>query len=174
MDMKELCTGGVSIALLSICSWITIPFTIPFTLQTFLIFLIIFFYGGKKATIYIGCYILCGLAGFPVFSSFRGGLSVLLDLSGGYILGFLISSLFMWSTEKLWSNHSWHFLWTAIVGLFLCYGFGTFWFLWIQLQKQISFSVFQTLMICVIPFVIPDLIKIWFSYQVGKRLKPFV
>ena len=39
---------------------------------------------------------------------------------------------------------------------------------------MISFSVFQTLMICVIPFVIPDLIKIWFSYQVGKRLKPFV
>lgn len=174
MDLKSICTGGFSIALLTICSWITIPFTIPFTLQTFAIYLIIFLFGGKKGTIYIGCYILGGIGGLPIFSNLQGGFPVLFGATGGYLLGFLASSIFLWSTENFWSNRPQHFFWISILSLFLCYSFGTFWFLWINMQNHISFSFFQALELCVFPFVILDLLKIKLAAHIGKQLKPFI
>ena len=53
MKTREIAYGGLSIALLAICSWISIPFTIPFTLQTLAMFLICLVFGGKKGTIYV-------------------------------------------------------------------------------------------------------------------------
>lgn len=95
MKTQEAVYGGFSIALLAICSWISIPLTIPFTLQTFGIFFICFLFGGKKGTLYVLAYIITGAIGLPVFSGFRGGMSALLDLTGGYIVGFVWSSLFL-------------------------------------------------------------------------------
>ena len=91
MKTREIAYGGLSIALLAICSWISIPFTIPFTLQTLAMFLICLVFGGKKGTIYVFVYIIAGAIGLPVFSGFRGGIGALMNLTGGYVLGFLWS-----------------------------------------------------------------------------------
>ena len=95
MTIKEISYGGLSIALLAICSWISIPFAVPFTMQTFAIFFICFLFGAKRGTIYVFCYILCGVLGIPVFSGFQGGAQVIFGLTGGYIVGFLFSALLL-------------------------------------------------------------------------------
>lgn len=171
MKTQEVAYGGFSIALLAICSWISIPLTIPFTLQTFGVFFICFLFGGKKGTLYVLAYIITGAIGLPVFSGFRGGMSVLLDLTGGYIVGFVWSSLFLWLTERFWKNNSKLFVLCSIIGLCLCYGFGTYWFLNISLQNQNALSIGSVLAVCVFPFIIPDLIKIILACVVGRRFR---
>lgn len=173
MKTREVAYGGISVALLTICSWISIPFVIPFTLQTFAIFLICYLFGGKRGVLYILCYIVCGAIGLPVFSGFRGGFQALFDLTGGYILGFLGSALLLWGTERFWKGKVYRFALCAFLALLICYGFGTIWFLFVSMQKQNMITVGSVLMVCVIPFVIPDLLKIALACLLGDRIKRF-
>ena len=66
--------SGIFAVLLAICSWISIPTVIPFTLQTFAVFLTALLLGGKQGTIAILIYLLLGAVGIPVFSNFGAGL----------------------------------------------------------------------------------------------------
>ena len=61
---------AVCAALMAVCSWISIPTTVPFTLQTFAVFFAVYFLGGKKGTISVLIYILLGAVGVPVFAGF--------------------------------------------------------------------------------------------------------
>ena len=87
--------------LMAICSWISIPMTVPFTLQTFGVFMAVGVLGGKKGTLAVLIYILLGAIGVPVFAGFSGGIGILLNTTGGYIVGFFFSALVMWGMEKL-------------------------------------------------------------------------
>ena len=67
--------------------------TVPFTLQTFGVFMAVGVLGGKRGTLAVLVYILLGVVGVPVFAGFSGGIGVLLNTTGGYIVGFLFSAL---------------------------------------------------------------------------------
>ena len=84
---------GMFTALITVCSWISIPTTIPFTLQTFAVFLTVALIGTKRSFISVIIYILLGAVGLPVFSGFKGGVGALLGPTGGYIIGFLFTAL---------------------------------------------------------------------------------
>lgn len=85
--------------LIAICSWISIPAAVPFTLQTLGVFLAVGILGGKRGTMAVLVYILLGAIGIPVFAGFSGGIGVLTGTTGGYIVGFLASALVMWGME---------------------------------------------------------------------------
>ena len=85
-DMALTAMGAV---MLAICSWISVPTAVPFTMQTFGLFFILDVLGGKRATGAVFVYILLGAAGLPVFAGFTGGVGVLAGATGGYIIGFL-------------------------------------------------------------------------------------
>ena len=74
--------------LMAVCSWISIPMEVPFTLQTFGLFLTVGVLGGKRGTFAVLIYILLGAIGVPVFAGFNSGIGVLLGTTGGYIVGF--------------------------------------------------------------------------------------
>lgn len=75
--------------LMAVCSWISIPATVPFTLQTFGVFVAVGVLGGKRGSLAVLIYILLGVIGVPVFAGFSGGIGAILGTTGGYILGFL-------------------------------------------------------------------------------------
>ncbi len=81
-----LCT-----AVIAICSQISIPLPagIPITLQTFSVILCGLILGPKNGTVSVFIYLLLGICGFPVFSNFRCGFSVLAGLTGGFLAGFI-------------------------------------------------------------------------------------
>ena len=87
--------------LIAICAWISIPATVPFTLQTFAVLCTLGLLGGKRGTVAILLYLLMGAVGLPVFSNFGGGLGKLLGVTGGYLIGFLAASLLYWLLTKL-------------------------------------------------------------------------
>ena len=78
---------AVFAVLIAICSWISIPMTVPFTLQTFGVFMAVGVLGGKRGSLAVLIYILLGAIGVPVFSGFTGGIGVILNSTGGYIAG---------------------------------------------------------------------------------------
>ena len=93
----DLAYAALFAVLLMVCAWITIPLTVPFTLQTFGVFAALGTLGGRRGTLAVLAYLLLGLVGLPVFSGFQGGPGVLLGTTGGYILGFLASALLYWA-----------------------------------------------------------------------------
>ena len=59
---------GVFVVLMAICSWISVPTAVPFTLQTFGVFMAVEMLGGKRGTTAVLLYILLGAVGVPVFA----------------------------------------------------------------------------------------------------------
>ena len=170
----QMVYSGIFAVLLAICSWISIPTVIPFTLQTFGVFLTVLLLGGKQGTITIFIYLLLGAVGIPVFSNFGAGFGYLLGNTGGYVIGFLLIGLSGWLFEKLFGRKH-HVLWISLLfGLLLCYAFGTFWFLNLSMNSENSYGLTAALTLCVFPFILPDLCKFFLAYMISRRLKPLL
>ena len=80
---------GLSIALMAVAAWVTVPFT----LQTLAVMFVLFALPAKQALVAIGGYIVLGGLGLPVFSSFKGGLAALMGPTGGFIVGFFVAAV---------------------------------------------------------------------------------
>lgn len=163
--LTEIALGA---ALLVICSLISIPAAVPFTLQTFGVFVILVILGWKKGTLAILLYILLGLVGLPVFSGAKGGPAALFGPTGGYILGFLLTGLCYWPYERLFRDHFALQAAALLLGLVLCYAFGTAWFIRVYTGE---ITLVRALSLCVWPFIIPDLAKLALALLVGRRVR---
>lgn len=168
---RDIVYMSVFTAMISICSWISIPASIPFTLQTMGVFTTVGLLGGKRGTLTVLTYILLGAIGIPVFAGLTGGVSVLLGTTGGYIIGFLLSALLMWGIETIMGRNQIALAFSMIAGLIVCYVFGTAWFMLIYTQHSGVIGLSTVLGLCVIPFIIPDLIKIGVALFLTNRLK---
>lgn len=165
---------GVFAVLIAICSWISIPATVPFTLQTFAVFAALGVLGGRRGTFAVLVYILLGAIGVPVFAGFSAGIGVLFGTTGGYIIGFLFSGLlYRWITKAAGEKLPVMIL-SMVLGLIACYAFGTVWFMLIWARTNEAIGLGTALGWCVIPFVIPDLAKIALAVALTKVLKPHV
>jgi len=210
----EMVLAAMFAVIITICAWITIPFAVPFTMQTFGVFLAIAVLGGKLAVVSISLYILLGIIGIPVFSGFQSGIGVLFQQTGGYVIGFLIAALVSWgmencvriiaksgnaipSDEAMVSEKGLFAGMTLkkrlsvlarfivekkmcilaielFLGLVFCYSFGTLWFWFLYMKNSGAISVGAVVGICVIPFVVPDVIKIGLVLVVQKRLRRMI
>ena len=159
---------------MAICAWISIPGQIPFTLQTMGVFLAVGLLGGKRGTLAVLVYILMGAVGLPVFSGMTGGLGKLVGMTGGYIVGFLVSALLMWAMEALLGKKTWVLAVSMVLGLIACYAFGTAWFLVVYTSSKGAITLGAVLGMCVIPYIIPDVIKIIVALSLTGALKRFV
>ena len=162
---------AVFAVLIAICSWISIPTVVPFTLQTFGVFLAVGVLGGRRGTMAVLIYILLGCVGIPVFAGFSGGIGVILGTTGGYIAGFLCSALLMWGIEKVFGRSKIVLAVSMAAGLLVCYAFGTIWFMMVYTRNSGSIALSSVLAWCVIPFIIPDLIKIAVALFLTARLR---
>ncbi len=165
---------AVFTVLIAICSWISIPTVVPFTLQTFAVFLTVGVLGGRRGTISIAVYILLGIIGIPVFANFTSGLGILFGSTGGYFFGFLGCSLLMWVMEKLLGKKTWVLAISMVMGMLLCYAIGTAWFMYYYAKNTGAIGLGTVLAWCVIPFIIPDAIKITLALTLSKRLSRFI
>ena len=165
---RTLTEVALSAALLVVCSLISVPAAVPFTLQTFGVFVILVILGWKKGCAAILLYILLGLIGLPVFSGAKGGPAALFGPTGGYILGFLLTGLCYWLYERLGRERVPLQALSLLLGLALCYTFGTAWFVRVYTGE---ITLARALARCVWPFIIPDLIKLALALPVGRRVR---
>lgn len=165
LNYKNISLCALFAALISICAVISVPAIIPFTLQTLAITMCVYLLGTKNALITILVYILIGSVGLPVFSGFQSGVGVLFGATGGFIIGFIPMTFFLGITFKNAKS-----LVRTIIGcsvaLLSLYLTGTVW-----LAIFTSMSVSKIILICIVPFILPDVLKIIAAIFIGKRIK---
>ena len=167
-DMAQTALFAVVIA---VCAWISVPTAVPFTMQTFGVFLAMGVLGGKRGTLSVLLYMLLGAVGLPVFSGFSGGLGAFAGVTGGYLLGFLLMALVMWLGERLFGPGDLVFVLSGIAGLAVCYLFGTAWFLLLYTGTRGPIGIWAVLSSCVLPFLIPDGVKLALALLLRRRLR---
>ena len=63
----------------------------------------------------------------------------------------------------------------AILGMAICYFFGTLWFITVFNRGSAEpVGVAAALMLCVVPYLLPDAVKLFFAAVLGVRLKPYL
>ena len=158
---RNLTRCALFAAMTALCAWIAIPLGhTVFTMQTFAVLLSLGVLGGKRGTAAIGCYLLLGVIGLPVFSSFQGGIAALLGPTGGYLWGFALTGLVYWGLE------AWGRVPAMIAGLLTCYACGTAWYM-VYTGGGLALVLMQT----VLPYLLPDAVKLSLALKVAKRLK---
>lgn len=146
---------------IALCAWVGIPLGhTVFTMQTFGVLLALGVLGGKRGAAAIACYLLLGAMGLPVFSGFRGGIGAILGPTGGYLFGFLLTALLYRLLERLGT------LPAMIAGLLGCYACGTLWYM-VYTDGGLALVLSQT----VLPYLIPDALKLSLALKISKRLK---
>lgn len=161
LKTKDITLMALFVVIIELCAYITIPTTVPFTLQTFGVFMALLLLGGKKAFLSILSNILL----------FR--LSSIFTLTGGYIIGFLGIAVIYMLFERICKSKITTFL-VLCLGNVICYTFGTLWFVHMYTQSIDTISYMSALAICVLPFIIPDILKIVLALIIAKRLKKHI
>ena len=171
---RDLTYIALFAVLMAICAWITIPMTVPFTLQIFAVFAALATLGGRRGAYAVAVYLLLGAVGLPVGAGFQGGLGWLLGTTGGYIVGFLCIALIYWlMTAKLGESLPVSIA-ACVLGLAVCYVFGTIWFIAVYARTTGPVGVMTALGWCVFPYVIPDLLKLVLAVTLSQRIKGFL
>ena len=158
-------------AIVAVCSLITIPSPVPFTLQTLGVFCTLAVLGGKNGTITVVLYTILGLVGVPVFSGFSAGPGHLLGATGGYIIGFILCALVYWLVTKFLGNSPKATISGLSSGLITCYITGTLWYAFVYLGEISIKSLFSAIIVCIAPFIIPDIIKLIVAVLISRKLQ---
>ncbi|MGE4353372.1 MAG: biotin transporter BioY [Oscillospiraceae bacterium] len=161
-------------ALIAICAWISIPTAVPFTMQTFGVFVAAGLLGPKRSSISILVYMLLGAVGLPVFSNFTGGIGILLGKTGGYIVGFIFLALIEGWTARRYKGSMKALFLSMVVGIMICYAFGSAWFIMVYAASSGAVGLMTVLGWCVFPFIIPDLAKMALALIVIRRVSPLL
>lgn len=176
---KKMSTGDLVLialfaSLITVSSWICVPSTVPFTMQTFGVFISVGLLGGRRGSLSVLIYLLLGAVGLPVFANFSGGIGYLFGPTGGYIIGFLLSALFMWLMEVIYGSNTKILAVSMVFGLIICYLLGTFWFSTVYSKNTGDIGFISAFGICVIPYIVPDMMKIALALMLTKKLRPYI
>ena len=127
---------------------------VPFTMQTFAVLLVGALFGARLGSMCVGLYLLEGLAGWPVFSHWRGGLPMLLGPTGGYLIGFLAAAYIVgFLAQHGWDRHISTTILAMVIGNIIIHLFGFIWFsLLAGINKALVFGFY--------PFIPGDIVKI--------------
>lgn len=171
MSIKRMSLVAMMTCLMIICSWVTIPAAVPFTMQTFAVFCSLILLGGKSGLMSVVLYVFMGLVGLPVFSGFQGGIGHIVGPTGGYIVGLVAAAALYWLLEPLFAKSK-IIQWATLAGgLLICYLFGTLWFQVVYGIRGSSYSFGMVITICVFPYIIPDIIKLVLAFIISKRVR---
>ena len=131
-------------------------------MQIFAVFAALLILGGRWGTASIAFYLFVGAMGLPVFSGFQGGIGALLGPSGGFLLGFMLTSLLYWLTTSLLGSRAYIKITALCTGLLCCYLCGWLWYC--------RFASVNFFLWC-LPYLLPDTLKLILALFLSKRLK---
>ncbi len=164
--LKQMVLCALFAALMAVCAQISFAVgPVPITLSMLPVFLCAALQKKQYAALTMVVYALMGLVGLPVFSNFGAGPAKLLGATGGYILGYIpcafVTALLIQRLGRAW----WKQALAMVVGLMVCYAFGTAWFM---LTK--GTGLMASLSACVFPFLPGDALKIALAVMLAQRL----
>jgi biotin transport system substrate-specific component len=168
IDTKTLAIIGLMTAVICILGPLSMPIPIspvPISLCILGIYLSVYVLGMKKGTLSVLIYLLLGMIGIPVFSSFSSGPAKLLGPTGGYLIGYIFLALICGYFIDRWNKRLIHFG-GMILGCAVCYTFGTAW-----LAYQAGMTFYAALWAGVIPYIFGDLAKMAIALIIGPEIR---
>lgn len=140
---------------------------VPFTLQTFFTALSGVLLGGRTGALSQVVYVILGCMGLPVFAGGKAGLGVLFGPTGGYLIGFILGAYIIGKIVEFWARAG--IIWIALAilaGDLFIYSIGTLW-----LSIITHFSLIKAFFVGVVPFVLPELLKLLTAAVLASRIK---
>ncbi len=165
--LHRLVIAAIFTSLTAVCAQIILPIgAVPVSLSLLPVLLCGALLPMPDALLAMTAYLLLGLAGVPVFSSFQGGAAKLFGVTGGYILGYLpCAALTRLIIRK--PGRRWYVRAAAMgAGVLSCYAFGTAWFMVTK-----GTALLPSLELCVLPFLPFDAVKIALAVFLSIRLE---
>lgn len=165
-------------AIICVTGFISIPFgPIPMVLQNIVAISSGLVFGLPQGAAAVGMFLAVGTLGLPVFSGARSGIAVLNGPTGGFLIGYFVGALIAGAIatkpkveEKPFTRENlFRLARGAIAGLVFTYLIGI-----LNFRRVTGTSFSQAISLCVIPFLIPDLIKICVILPVAARLRPVI
>ena len=129
------------------------------TVQLFAVALVGYLLGSKASFITITVYILMGAVGVPVFAGFRGGFSVLVGYTGGFIFGFIPLCVLC----GLGKNRKIKGLLLGSLGVIICHIFGC-----VQYMLLSDLDFISSFVISSLPYILKDLILIICAFYLSR------
>ena len=153
---RSLILCALFAALTAVLSQIAIPIQpVPVNLATFSVFVAGGVLGAKRGAISQAVYVLLGVIGLPVFSSFSGGMGILFGPTGGYIVGYVAAAWLVGLLSARCHGKAYWFALSMAGGLALCSLLGTAWYMVVA-----HTGLVESLLLCVVPFLPGDAAKI--------------
>lgn len=134
---------------------IPLPFSLsPIALQTLIVNLTGYVLNAKQAFMTMLVYLLVGLAGVPVFTGGSAGPGKLFGPTGGYIIGFLFTAVFLAYFRGEKYSFKRYALLGCVIGIPLIYVFGV-----VQLKLITGMGWDKAIMTGALPFIPMDIVK---------------
>lgn len=134
---------------------IPLPFSLsPLALQTLIVNLTGYVLNAKQAFMTMLVYLLVGLAGVPVFTGGSAGPGKLFGPTGGYIIGFLFTAVFLAYFKGEKYNFKRYALLGCVIGIPLIYVFGV-----VQLKLIAGMPWDKAVLTGALPFIPLDIVK---------------
>lgn len=165
MKTRNMVLCAVFAALTAICAQVVIPLGgVPVSMATLSVMLCGAVLPSGTAAAAIGVYVLLGLAGTPVFAGMGAGPSVLLGVTGGYLLGYIPCA---WLCAKLGRGHGWARLFASMLcGAAVCCICGGVWLMAVH-----GFTLKQALLAGIVPFVPGEILKSVGASCLARRIR---
>ncbi len=162
-------------AIIAVCGFISIPIPggVPIVLQNMMPVLAGALLGGLQGMGATGLFLTAGALGLPVFSGGRGGMTHLLGITGGFLIGYFFAALITGfiagkpSSEK--KALPFRIAIACLAGFVFIYIPGI-----IQFMHLTESSLTKTMAVCVMPFLIGDGIKLVVVIILAIKLRPVI
>jgi biotin transport system substrate-specific component len=157
-------------AITAVLSQIVIPIgPVPINLATFAVFCAGTLLGSKLGALSLATWAVLGAAGVPVFAMFRGGVGALVGPTGGYIIGYIPAAFITGLLTERFTGGGKVYMYPFAMsaGMLTYFALGTAWFVF-----STGTGLWEALMLCVIPFLPGEVLKMAAATLLTKRLRP--
>lgn len=168
-NIKPLILSSFFASLTAICSIVSFPLPfspVPINLALLSVYLSGALLGPLYGALSQIIYMLLGAIGLPVYHNLTGGLAILTGPTGGFIIGY-IAAAFIIGLDK--NSNVFRLTLRIIAALMACYFLGCLWFMYVS-----GAGLGTTLLLCVIPFLPGDALKILGAIFLIYKLRPIL
>lgn len=165
---RSIAFVGLSVALLAVSAWITIPLgPVPFTMQVFVCLFLLLALQPREALGAIALYLALGAIGLPLFSGMTGGIGRIIGPTGGFLWGFLLGGVALVGVLALAKKRSLVVEYLASAA-FLLVIYLTGWF---QLAAVSGMGLPAAFAAAVAPFILIDIIKVALAVPLAHAVR---
>lgn len=182
MNSRKIIFSALFAALISVGCVIAIPLPggVPITVQNMFCVLAGGILGSFYGAISVLIWMVLGAVGLPVFANAHGGIAIILGPTGGYMLGYMLASLFlgiMLGSPKITGNKKdkkfiLKVALLALIAYIIVYLPGIPWFMHVMAGKGKPQTFQNALKLTFIPFIPGDMIKWLVTIPLVATLRP--